>query len=302
MAMNKFNDALGRLKNKMTDSLVNDVKDLRNDEFKSQMNSEKQKSENQQLWDQYKRTGQKIDVPEFDATIQDLPEQDVNEKEIKVEPQGTSYMLPSEEGKNYSLEQLAGNGMPEEEIKEPEIKEPMGTSFELPSEENPQWDLEDYAGNGQREDIVSPQDDTVAEEGSFIEEPEFSEDDVIPEPEEDENSVSDEEVENTPAPEQPPSEEPTNEQPPADKTVADQKLESKKKADEGQEEESVFDNDDEGEIEDEEEEEKPAPITKTEQGPVNDDTDLIKRGSGVSVSDMVDRSQIPHYDYLSFFR
>lgn len=296
MAINKFNDILERTKR-------------HNEERKADRELKKKgidKMNPDSWWADDGGEG-KIDVPGFDATIQDLPEQDVNEKEIKVVPQGTSYMLPSEEGKNYSLEQLAGNGMPEEEIKEPEIKEPSGTSFELPSEENPEWDLEDYAGNGQREEVAPPQDDTVVEEPgeeeSLVEEPEFSEDDVIPEPEEDENSVSDEEVENTPAPEQPPSEE----QPPADKTVADQKLESQKKEDEGQEddskkEESVFDDDDEGEIEDEEEEKKPAPITKTEQGPVNDDTDLLKKGSGVSVSDMVDRSQIPHYDYLSFFR
>ena len=77
------------VRNKLTDSIVNDVKDLRNDEFKSQMNQEKQKSDNQQLWDKYKRTGEKIDVPEFDAQIIDLPKEDENEKEIKITPTPT---------------------------------------------------------------------------------------------------------------------------------------------------------------------------------------------------------------------
>ena len=78
----RFGDILDRTRNKLTDSIKNDVKDLRNDEFKSQMNQEKKKADNQQLWDKYKREGGKIDVPEFDASVVDLPENDVNEKEI----------------------------------------------------------------------------------------------------------------------------------------------------------------------------------------------------------------------------
>ena len=145
----------------MVGSMKKDVKDLRNDEFKAQMNKDRQKADNQQLWDKYKRTGEKIDVPEFDASVQDLPENDENEKEIKVvpqEPKGTSFYVPSEQNNNYSLEQIAGNGMPEEEIPEP--KEPKGTSFNLPKEENPEWDLEDLAGNGQRESEPLPQEET----------------------------------------------------------------------------------------------------------------------------------------------
>ena len=305
------------IRNKITDSMVNDVKDLRNDEFKSQMNKEKQKSDNQQLWDQYKRTGEKIDVPEFDAQITNLPEEDENEKEIKVtptQPTGVSSYLPKQESEEWGLENLAGNGLSQPEPKEPtgtstylpnrqdeemELenlagngiepppapKEPSGISSTLPKETNEEWDLEDNAGNGQRVPLDSnPFSETIAEEP--VEEP-VEEPDVIPEPDEAEeegNSVSDEEVEDTPAP---------NEEEPKEETkeVEDTKAPKEEGSTETKEKE-----------EDEESPEKEKEKTTTKEGPVNDDSDLVKRGSGVSVNDIVDRSAIPHYDYLSFFR
>lgn len=294
------------IRNKVTDSMINDVRDLRNDEFKSQMNQEKQKADNQQLWDSYKRKGNKIDVPEFDAQITDLPEEDENEKEIKITPtipKGTSTILPQPSSEEWDLENLAGNG-----LSKPEPKEPRGVSTDLPRESNEEWDMEDLAGNGQRESLENMTDDTLVEEPTFeeleIEPGEVEEPDVIPEPDEDieENSVSDEEVENTPAPEEeeekpePKEEEPTKE-------VEDTKAPKESGSTETEKAE----------------EEKPAPKeekptkekpkkettkekTKTTDAPINDDSDLVKRGSGVSINDIVDRSAIPHYDYLSFFR
>ena len=100
----------------------------------------------------------------------------------------------------------------------------------------------------------------------FVGDPEFDESDIV-DPEDNPDIPTDEEIENAESGEEETPEEDT------------------------EEEES-----------EEEEEEEPKEKTRTETGPINDDSDLIKKGSGVSVSDMVDRSQIPHYDYLSFFR
>lgn len=255
------------IRNKVTDSMINDVRDLRNDEFKSQMNQEKQKADNQQLWDSYKRKGNKIDVPEFDAQIIDLPEEDENEKEIKITP-----------------------------------TIPKGTSTILPQPSSEEWDLEDLAGNGQRESLDNMTDDTLVEEPEFEVEPsEVEEPDVIPEPDEDieENSVSDEEVENTPAPKEeeekpePKEEEPTKE---VEDTKAPKESGSTEteKAEEGPTDEEP--------TEEKPKKEKTKEKTKTTDAPINDDSDLVKRGSGVSINDIVDRSAIPHYDYLSFFR
>ena len=193
------------IRNKITDSLINDVKDLRNDEYKSQKNQHRRKVDNQQLWDQYKRKGEKIDVPEFDAQITDLPEEDENEKEIKITPtipKGTSTILPQPSSKEWDLENLAGNGLSEPEPKEPKgtstylpnkqdeemelenlagngkepppaPKEPTGISPTLPRESNEEWDMEDLAGNGQRESLDNMTDDTLVEEPASEVEPEI---------------------------------------------------------------------------------------------------------------------------------
>lgn len=298
------------IRNKLTDSMVKDVKDLRNNEFKSQMNKDRQKADNQQLWDQYKRTGEKIDVPEFDAQITDLPKEDENEKEIKVTPtipKGTSTILPQPSSDEWDLENLAGNGLSQPEPKEPtgtstylpnnqdeemELenlagngiepppapKEPTGISTTLPTETDDEWELEDLAGNGLR-----------VEDKPLVEQPEFEgEPSEVEKPveTEEENAVTDEEVEDTPAPKE---EEPKEEEP---KEVEDTKAPKEEGAEEKEEP------GDEEEKEEEPEKEK----TTTKEGPINDDSDLVKRGSGVSVNDIVDRSAIPHYDYLSFFR
>ena len=292
------------IRNKLTDSMVNDVRDLRNDEFKTQMNKEKQKADNQKLWDQYKRTGEKIDVPEFDAQITNLPEEDENEKEIKVTPQqptGTSSFLPKQESEEWDLENLAGNGLSQPEPKEPvgtstylpnsqneemelenlagngiepppnEPKEPTGISSELPRETDEEYELEDLAGNGQR-----------VEDKPFAQQPEFE-----GEPSEVEKPTeTEEEVEDTPAPKE---DEP--------KEVEDTKAPKESGSTETKENQT-----EEKEDEEEEKPEKEKEKVTTKEGPVNDDSDLVKRGSGVSVNDIVDRSAIPHYDYLSFFR
>jgi hypothetical protein len=294
MALNRFNDILERTKRHSEERKADrDLKKKGIDKM------------NPDSWWADDSGEEKIDVPEFDASVQDLPENDEYEKEIKVvpqEPKGTSFNVPSGQKDNYSLEQLAGNGMPEEEIPEP--KEPKGTSINIPREENPEWDLEDLAGNGQREtpkadpmvedvdddlsivdelhkddpvgevdeegNLLPPKEEEPAEEGS-VEEPEFDESDVA-DPEDNPDIPTDEEIENAESGEEETTEENTDEK-------------------DTNEEES-----------EEESEEEPKEKTRTEQGPINDDSDLIKKGSGVSVSDMVDRSQIPHYDYLSFFR
>ena len=176
MALNRFGDMLkstdNKLRNKITDSLVGDVKDLRNDEFKAQMNNAKKQNDNLSLWDKYKRTGQKIDVPEFDAQVVDLPKEDVNEKEIVIDRKPAqkpfSVQGPTNE-QQYDLDALAGNGLPVEE--EPEPKEITGQSTYIPKEENPEWDLEDLAGNGQRVETPASieNDDTIVSEPSFEE-------------------------------------------------------------------------------------------------------------------------------------
>lgn len=344
MAVNlfgKIKDRANDMRNKMTDSMVNDVKDLRNDEFKAQMQNARKQNDNLSLWDKYKRTGQKIDVPEFDAKIVDLPKADENEKEIKIDRTPKTSVPPSFLPPDRTdLEALAGNGLPiEEELPTTEEpSEPKGTSVNIPREENPEWDLEDLAGNGQRETpkaepVVEDTDDTVVGEpmfdepnneeetdfrkeypdspvkteeeseslkeflkkenpemsdemadrlskgdvsdlpdtpgsadDTFVGEPEFDESDVV-DPEDNPDIPTDEEIENV----------------------------------ESGEEETPEKETDEKENE-EEPEEEPKEKTRTEQGPINDDSDLIKKGGGVDINEMVDRSQIPHYNYLSFFQ
>lgn len=298
MAVNlfgKIKDRANEMRNKMTDSMVNDVKDLRNDEFKAQMQNARKQNDNLSLWDKYKRTGQKIDVPEFDANVVDLPKADENEKEIKIDRTPETSVPPSfmPTGRT-DLEALAGNGLPiEEELPTTEEpSEPKGTSVDIPREENPEWDLEDLAGNGQRETpkaepIVEETDDTVVGEpmldepnneeetdDTIVGDPEFDESDVV-DPEDNPDIPTNEEIENAEGGEVETPEENTDEK----DTVEE-----------------------ESEEEEEETEEEPKEKTRTEQGPINDDTDLIKKGGGVDINEMVDRSQIPHYNYLSFFQ
>ena len=323
----RFGDILNSTKNKLTESMKNDVKDLRNDEFKTQMNRERQKAENKQLWDEYKRTGEKIDVPEFDAKVIDLPENDVNEKEIKIAPQNTkgiSSFIPKQESPEWELENQAGNGLSQSEPKTPtgvstyldnrqneemelenlagngmetppEKPAPVNISSTLPKQTDEEWDLEDMAGNGQREDLSEPYtEDTFIPEPEFKGEPsEMEEPDVIPEPDEAEeevNSVTDEEVENTPSPEE--------EEQSHDPTIVDKTLNEE----EGKQEEEPPEEEEEGDEDEEKKSKKEKDKTTKGDGPINDDSDLVKRGSGVSINDIVDRSAIPHYDYLSFFR
>lgn len=297
----------------MTDSIKNDVADLRNEEFKKQQADNRQKADNQMAWNNYKRQGGKIDFPEFDAKIVDLPKEDENEKEIKVDrttPKVAATSIRPPNTQIYDLDALAGNGIPVEEEPEPAEPQPV-ISSELPRDSNPEWDLEDLAGNGQREtpkveeepEVVEPSDEDasiidelhkddpvgdVDEEGNLIppesnenKEEEFDENDVEEPVEETPDLVKKDELENT-------EKDKTTEPPPENKEGGENK---EKKPTEGKGDED----------EDEPEDEKPAP-TANGNGPINDDTDLVKKGSGVSINDIVDRSQIPHYDYLSFFR
>lgn len=292
MALNRFNDILERTKRHSEERKADrDLKKKGIDKM------------NPDSWWADDSGEEKIDVPEFDASVQDLPENDEYEKEIKVvpqEPKGTSFYVPSGQKDNYSLEQLAGNGMPEEEIPEP--KEPKGTSFNLPKEENPEWDLEDLAGNGQRETpkaepMVEDTDDTVVGE-PMLDEPnneEGADDTIVGDPEFNESEVSDPEDN---------SDQLSDEE--AKKIEEEVKAEEEKKKEEEEkkkQEEEKKKNPEQNKDEDkDDDDEEPDEKVRTETGPINDDSDLIKKGSGVSVSDMVDRSQIPHYDYLSFFR
>ena len=337
MAVNlfgKIKDRANEMRNKMTDSMVNDVKDLRNDEFKAQMQNARKQNDNLSLWDKYKRTGQKIDVPEFDAKIVDLPKADENEKEIKIDRTPQTSVPPSfvPTGRT-DLEALAGNGLPLEEelpITE-ELAEPKGTSINIPREENPEWDLEDLAGNGQREtpkaepmvedvdddlsivdelhkddpvgevdeegNLLPPKEEEPAEEGS-VEEPEFDESDVA-DPEDSPDLLSDEEakkIEEDAKAEEEQRKAEEEKQKAAEEEKKKQE-EEKKKAEEEQKK-----NPEQNEDEDEDKDKEPTETVRTEQGPINDDTDLIKKGGGVDINEMVDRSQIPHYNYLSFFQ
>lgn len=310
MALNRFGDMLkstdNKLRNKITDSLVNDVKDLRNDEFKSQMAADKKKADNQALWDKYKKAGEKIDIPEFDAKVVDLPKEDVNEKEIVIDRNPAqkpfSVQGPTNE-QLYDLEALAGNGLPVEE--EPEPKEITGQSTYIPKEENPEWDLEDLAGNGQR--VETPpsieNDDTIVEEPSF-----------------EENAVDESELDDTnPFTEEEPSEDKTNTED-VPQSVEEEDLfdESEVKEPEeieqpdiptdeeiNQPTEEVGKSEEPADEEEEEKEEEPKEKekekAKTDAADVKDNTDLVKKGSGVSVDDIVNRAGIPHYNYLSFF-
>lgn len=310
MALNRFGDMLkstdNKLRNKITDSLVNDVKDLRNDEFKSQMAADKKKADNQAQWDKYKRAGEKIDIPEFDAKVVDLPKEDENEKEIVVDrtpaQKPFSVQGPTNE-QQYDLEALAGNGLPVEE--EPEPKEITGQSTYIPKEENPEWDLEDLAGNGQR--VETPpsieNDDTIVEEPSF-----------------EENAVDESELDDTnPFTEEEPSEDKTNTED-VPQSVEEEDLfdESEVKEPEeieqpdiptdeeiNQPTEEVGKSEEPADEEEEEKEEEPKEKekekAKTDAADVKDNTDLVKKGSGVSVDDIVNRAGIPHYNYLSFF-
>jgi hypothetical protein len=326
MALKRFGDmaksAVNKWQNKVTDSLVNDVEDQRNDEFKSQLQNARKKNDNLSLWDKYKRTDQKIDVPGFDAQIVDLPKEDENEKEIVVDrtPKAQPYsktFTPNTE--KYDLEALAGNGLPVEEEPIPqEQPKPEGTSFNIPKEENPEWDLEDLAGNGLRTETPAniENDDTVVGEPTLeenaIDESELDDTNSFTEEEPNEDKTVEEDVpqsveeedlfdenevvepEDTEAPDIPtdeeinqPTEEPKKEEPPA---------KEKKKGEEENKDNKEKEEDD-GEKEPKEKEK-----VKTDAADVKDNIDLVKKGSGVSVNDMVDRSQIPHYNYLSFFQ
>lgn len=320
MAVNlfgKIKDRANEMRNKMTDSMVNDVKDLRNDEFKAQMQNARKQNDNLSLWDKYKRTGQKIDFPEFDANIVDLPKADENEKEIKIDRTPKVSVPPSfmPTGRT-DLEALAGNGLPlEEELPTTEEPaEPKGTSINIPREENPEWDLEDLAGNGQREtpkaeSVVEDTDDTVVGEpmldepnneevndDTFVGEPEFDESDVA-DPEDSPDLLSDEEakkIEEDAKAEEEQKKAEEEKQKAAEEEKKKQE-EEKKKAEEEQKKNPE-------QKEDEDKDEEPTETVRTEQGPINDDSDLIKKGGGVDINEMVDRSQIPHYNYLPFFQ
>lgn len=316
----RFGDILDRTRNKITDSIKNDVRDLRAEQNAEKIGQRKQamkKSDNQQLWNKYMREGGKIDVPEFDASVVDLPENDVNEKEIKItpqEPKGISSYIPKQENPEWDLENLAGNGLSQPEPKEPtgtstylpnsqneemelenlagngiepppEPKEPSGISSTLPRETDEEWELEDLAGNGQRDTvIVEP-----TEEPSEVEEPVETEEEVedTPAPAEGTTEGAEDEtreVEDTKAPKEGGSTE----------TKEKEKTEEKKPEEKKPKEKPT-------EKEKPEKETAKEKVTKTKkQG--KDHSDVVKRGSGVSVNDIVDRSAIPHYDYLSFFR
>lgn len=311
MALKKFGDmaksAVDKWRNKMTDSMVNDVKDLRNDEFKSQLQNAKKQNDNLSLWDKYKRAGQKIDVPEFDAKVVDLPKEDENEKEIVVDrtpaQKPFSVQGPTNE-QQYDLEALAGNGLPVEEETEP--KEITGQSSYIPKEENPEWDLEDNAGNGQR--VETPpsieNDDTIVGEPSFeenaVDESELDDTNTFTEeePNEDNTVVEDvpQSVEEEDLFDESEVKEPEETEPPDIPT--DEEINQPTE----EEDKSEEDADEEEEEKEEEPKEKEKEKTKTDAADVKDNTDLVKKGSGVSVNDMVDRSQIPHYNYLSFFQ
>lgn len=273
MALGKFgksvNDIKGKWQNKITDSLVNDVKDLRGEQAYNQMAAEKKKADNQALWDKYKRAGQKIDVPGFDAQVVDLPKEDVNEKEIVVDrtpaQKPFSVQGPTNE-QLYDLEALAGNGLPVEEDVSPDDNTVVG---ETPIE-NTLGDTNNDNTTVEETPIEEVQDDTFDE--SQVVEPEGWDAPDIP---------TEEEINN------PTLDEGTAEEKPKEAENKDEKKTDKEKQKEKKE----------GDEEPKDKEKK----IKKDAADVKDNTDLVKKGSGVSVDDIVNRAGIPHYNYLSFF-
>lgn len=314
MALNRFGksvkDANDKWRNKITDSLVGDVKDLRNDEFKTQMNNAKKQNDNLSLWDKYKRTGQKIDVPEFDAQVVDLPKEDVNEKEIVVDRNPAqkpfSVQGPTNE-QLYDLEALAGNGLPVEEETSPDdatvvgetpIENTLGdtnnddtTVEETPITEESQDDTFDESQVVEPEGWDVPDIPTDTEINQPIEEVGKTEEEkpkatsfYMPKKTDDEYELED--LAGNGQREEPPKQEEKKEETKADEKKEPPKQEEKKEPPKEKEKEP------------EKEEKK---IGDKDAADVKDNTDLVKKGSGVSVDDIVNRAGIPHYNYLSFF-
>lgn len=312
MALKRFGDmaknAVDKWRNKMTDSMVNDVKDLRTDQDAEkaiqQMAADKKKADNKAMWDKYRRAGEKIDVPEFDAKVVDLPKEDENEKEIVVDrtpaQKPFSVQGPTNE-QQYDLEALAGNGLPVEEETSPDDATVVGeTPIEntLDDTNNDNTTVEETPITEEPQDITFDESQVVEPEGWDA--PDIPTDEEINQTTEEEKpkatsfympKKTDDEYEledlaGNGQREEPPKQEEKKE-PPADDKDKDKKEEPP--ADDEEEEEK-------------EEEPKEKEKTKTDAADVKDNTDLVKKGSGVSVNDMVDRSQIPHYNYLSFFQ
>lgn len=329
MALNRFGNmvksANDKWRNKITDSMVNDVKDLRTDQNAEkaiqQMAADKKKADNKAMWDKYKRAGEKIDFPDFDAHVVDLPKEDVNEKEIVVDrtpaQKPFSVQGPTNE-QLYDLEALAGNGLPVEEETSPDdatvvgetpIENTLGdtnndntTVEETPIVEEPQEDTFDESQVVEPEGWDAPDIPTeeeinnpTLEEGTVEEKPKEAENKPPKiENEEDWNDEwgLEEMAGNNITPPKPPKQEEEKEEKPADENKDEKKPDEKKPKEKKPKEKE------EG---DEEPKDKEKKIEK-DAADVKDNTDLVKKGSGVSVDDIVNRSRIPHYDYLSFFR
>ena len=96
MFWDKIKEKTNNARAKMQDEIIQDVKEQRNDEFKSDMAQNRQAKDNLLNWQSMLRKGRKtevpeeyveeeIDVPEVESHVEDLPDEDINEKELIVE-------------------------------------------------------------------------------------------------------------------------------------------------------------------------------------------------------------------------
>lgn len=97
MFWDKIKEKTNNARAKMQDEIIQDVREQKNDEFKSNMAQNRQAKDNLLNWQSMLRKGRKtevpeeyveeeeIDVPEVETHVEDLPKEDINEKELIVE-------------------------------------------------------------------------------------------------------------------------------------------------------------------------------------------------------------------------
>lgn len=163
-------DKLGNFRTKMQDEIIDDVRQKKEDEFKTQQSENRKKADNELAWQEAMRKGRGMevpepyveetpDVPEIDTKVVDLPKEDENEKELIVEhndeeepiddstiveptPQETNEELenfderevvdPPEEETSVSAEEIGDVEKPTEteNIEEPKIEKPKDPAYE----------------------------------------------------------------------------------------------------------------------------------------------------------------------------
>lgn len=290
--------------NKPAQALQKDVKELRKQQFDKDIKAEQQKQKNQQEWNKYLNKGKAIDYNDFDAKVVDLPKENENEKQIKIDrtPQVFSS-TPINTGvsdDNNELEMLAGNAIPEK----PEQKNPSVTlDNKIDDEDN---ELEMLAGNGVK--LPPPEEqnvDTITPDNEEDSEPSVEADDNADGIDREDLFDKEPEVEGEP---DVPVELSDKE---AEQIEKDVKEEEKKKKEEDKETSDTEESESENTTEEESDNsEKSESESKTEKTETSKSPSLAKQAlakaltdkGGLSVSDMVENVSIPHYNYLSLFK